>query len=95
MSSGLILPSFSNAMEGVLGDLQFSVSVSTSRNKEGNYLKCQRVVTIAQRWSVFPVVPLMDVPQEPTSGQLDDQTTTVLSKDQRTNDWVLDVGSHW
>ena len=36
---------FPNPMEGVLGDLQFSVSVSISRNKEGNYLKHQRVMT--------------------------------------------------
>ena len=81
-------------MEGVLGNLQFSASVSTSRNKEGNYLISQRVVTITQ-WSVFPVVPTTDVPQEPTSGQLDDQMTIVLSEDKRPDDWMLDVGSHW
>ena len=38
-------PSFPDAMEGILGDLQFSVSVSFNGNEEGNYLKSQRVVT--------------------------------------------------
>ena len=36
-----------NTMEGILGDLQFSVSVSFNRNKEGNYLESQRVMPIA------------------------------------------------
>ena len=44
---------------------------------------------------MFPVVPTMDVAQEPTCGQLDDQTMTVLSEDQRPDDWMLDVGGHW
>ena len=34
-----IFSSFQNPMEGSLGNLQFSVSVSTSRNEEGNYLE--------------------------------------------------------
>ena len=34
-----ILPGLLDTMIGGLGDLQFSVSVSTSRNKEGNYLE--------------------------------------------------------
>ena len=41
-----ILPSFQNAMEGVLGDLQFSISVSTNRNEEGNYLESCQVMSI-------------------------------------------------
>ena len=41
------LPHLPNAMECILGDLQFSISISFIGNKEGNYLKGQRVVTIA------------------------------------------------
>ena len=63
-----VLPGFMNAMECVLGNLQFFISISTSGKKEGNYLECQRVVTITQCWSMFPVVPMTDVPQEPTGG---------------------------
>ena len=95
VDSLLFLSHLPDSMEGVLGNLQFSISVSTSRNEEGNYLVSQRVVTITQRWSVFPVVPMTDVPQEPTSGQLDDWMTTVLSEDRRPDDWMSDVGSHW
>ena len=81
-------------MIGILGDLQFSISVSTSRNKEGNYLKCQRIMSIAQHQSMNPVVPMMDFTQEPTCGQLNDWTMTVLPEDWRLDDWVLHVG-HW
>ena len=94
VGSYLVFSSLQNPMEGILGNLQISVSVPTSRNKEGNYLVSQRVVTITQQRGMFPVVPPTDVAQEPTHGQLDDQTTTLLSKDQRSDDWVLHVG-HW
>ena len=32
-------PCFPNTMEGILGDLQFSISISFIGNEEGNYLK--------------------------------------------------------
>ena len=35
-----VLSSFLNPMEGVLGDLEIPLSISTSRNEEGNYLEC-------------------------------------------------------
>ena len=92
MGSLCILSSFHDFMIGILGDLQFSISISTSRNKEGNYLERRRVMSLAQHWSMNPVVPMMDFPQEPTHGQLNDQMTTVPSEDQRSNDWVLHVG---
>ena len=40
------------------------------------------------------VIPLMESAQKPTSGQLNDRTTPILTKDRRMDDWVLDVG-HW
>ena len=36
----------------------------------------------------------MESAQKPTSGQLNDRTTPILTKDRRTDDWVLDVG-YW
>ena len=63
-----VLSGFLDTMESVLGDLQFSISVSQSRNKEGNYLEHRRVMSIAQRQSMFPVVPTTDITYEPTSG---------------------------
>ena len=36
-----ILPSLDDPMEGVLGDLSFSVSVSNNRNEEGNTSKVE------------------------------------------------------
>ena len=43
---------------------------------------------------MFPIVPLMEVPQKPSHGQLDDRTMTILSEDRRPDNWVLDIGSH-
>ena len=43
---------------------------------------------------MLPIVEALDIPKGPTGGQLDDWTTTVLTEDQRTDDWVLHVG-HW
>ena len=82
-------------MKGVLGNLQFSVSISFIGNEEGNYLESQRVVPITRQRGMFPVVPSTDVPQKPSCGQLDDRMMTILAEDWRTDDWVLGIGSHW
>ena len=92
MGSLCILSSFHDSMIGILGDLQFSVSISTSRNKEGNYLERQRVMSLAQHWSMNPFVETLDVPEEPTHGQLDNRLPNLFPKDWRTNDRVLHVG---
>ena len=41
---------------------------------------------------MFSVVPTTDVAQEPTHSQLGGWLTTMLSEDQRPDDWVLHVG---
>ena len=41
---------------------------------------------------MFPIVKMLNVPQEPTHGQLDDGTTAMLSEDQRPDDGMLHVG---
>ena len=38
------------------------------RNKGGNYLISQRVVTKAWQWGMFPPIPTTDTPKEPTGG---------------------------
>ena len=39
VGSDCIFYSFHDSMEGILGDLSFSISISSSRNKEGNTSK--------------------------------------------------------
>ena len=39
-----------------------------------------------------PFVKMLDIPKEPTCGQLDDQLSNLLSEDQRPDDRVLHVG---
>ena len=36
-----------------------------------------------------PLVKTLDVPKEPTCGQLDNRLLNLFPKDQRTNDWML------
>ena len=48
-----------------------------------------------RQWSVLPFVEMLDIAQEPTCGQLDDQTMAVLSKDWRPDDGMLHVGYEW
>ena len=43
---------------------------------------------------MLPIVKMPNIPKKPTCGQLNDGTMTVLSEDQRPDDWVLHVG-HW
>ena len=52
----------------------------------------RQVMSPTRRWSVLPFVEMLDLAQEPTCGQLDDWTTTVLSKDWRPDDGMLHVG---
>ena len=41
---------------------------------------------------MHPFVETLDIPKEPTHGQLDDQLSNLFAEDQRTDDWVLHVG---
>ena len=46
MGSRLILPLFVDSVEGILGDLEkILLSISLSRNEEGNYLVCRWVMS--------------------------------------------------
>ena len=59
------LPSFSNTVKSVLGNLQFSISVSSIGNEEGNYLVSHRVVTKTRYRGMNPPIPSVDSAQEP------------------------------
>ena len=43
---------------------------------------------------MLSIVKMLNVPEKPTCGQLDDRTTAMLSKDWRPDDRMLHVG-HW
>ena len=51
-------------------------------------------MTKAQQWGMLPSIPTMDSPKEPTSGYLDNRTTTVLAKDWSPDDWLLENSRH-
>ena len=51
-------------------------------------------VPSTRTYNVLKMFSLVSRPPCPQCGQLDDGTTTMLTKDRRTDDWVLHVG-HW
>ena len=88
-----ILPFFDDSVKGILGDLKrIPLSVSSSRNEEGDYLVSRWVVTITRRWGMNPFVETLNLPKKPTHGQLDDRLLDIVTEDQRTDDRMLHVG---
>ena len=87
--SHLVLPFLTDPMEGILGDLEILLGISSSRNKEGNYLVHRRVMSPPGQQGMNPFVKMLDLPKEPTRGQLDDWLLNVLSKDRRLDDGML------
>ena len=67
--SHLVLPLLADPMEGVLGDLELLVSVSTSRNEERGYLECRRIMSPSRRQGILFIAESSNVAQEPTRGQ--------------------------
>ena len=47
---------------------------------------------IAWQQGMDPLVKMLDLPKEPTHGQLDDRLLDLFSEDRRTDDGVLHVG---
>ena len=67
--SCLVLPILADPVEGILGDLRiFLFSVSTSRNKEKNYLKRHWIMSPSRRRGILFVAESSNVAQEPTCG---------------------------
>ena len=65
------------------------LGVSTSRNKEGNYLVHSQVMSPPRCWGMNSTVKSLDFPKKPTCGQLDGWSTHVLSKDSQFDNGVL------
>ena len=41
---------------------------------------------------MHPFIEMLDIPKEPTRGQLDNRLSNLFTEDRRMNDWVLYVG---
>ena len=66
--SRLVLPLLADPMEGILGNLEILLSISSSRNKEGNYLMHCQVMSPPGRQGMNPFVETLDLPKKPTRG---------------------------
>ena len=93
--SRLILPIPANPVEGILGDLEILLSVSSSRNEEGNYLVHRWVMSPPRRWGMNPFVEMLDLPKEPTCGQLDCRLLNIFSEDRQLDDGMLGQRHRW
>ena len=94
VGSFLVLSSLHDSVEGILGIWKSPLSVSSSRNKGGDYLISRQVMSPTQQQDMLPIVETLDFPKKPTYDQLDDGTIAMLSKEQRPDDGMLHVG-HW
>ena len=94
VSSFYILPLLQNPVEGVLGDLQILLRVSTSRNKEGNYLYRHRIMSPSQRRGILFIAESSNVAQEPTGGQRN-RWMGPLSEGRSLDDWMLEQRHGW
>ena len=65
------------------------LSVSTSRNEEGNYLDCCWVMSPPRRQGILLVTEPSNVAQEPTSGQRNCWSGP-FSKGRSLDDWMLE-----
>ena len=90
-----VLPLLTDSMEGILGDPEILLSVSSSRNEEGNYLMCRQVMSPPRRWGMNPLVKMLNLPKEPTRSQLDDRLLHILSEDHRLDDGMLGQRHRW
>ena len=70
------------------------LSVSISRNKEGNYLDCHRVMSPPRQRGILFIAESSNVTQEPTSGQRD-HWMGPLPKGCSLDDWMLEQRHGW
>ena len=90
-----VLPLLTDSMEGILGDPEILLSVSSSRNEEGNYLMCRQVMSPPRRWGMNPLVETLDLPKKPTCGQLDHRLLYIFSENRRLDDGMLGQRHRW
>ena len=70
------------------------LSISTSRNKEGNYLDCRWVMSPPRRWGILFIAEPSNVAQKPTSGQRD-RWSRPFPKGCSLDDWMLKERHRW
>ena len=74
------------------------LSVSLSRNEEGNYLKRRWVMSPPRCWGMHLIVKPSNIAKEPTCGQRDRQTRNPLSEGCNFDDWLwahMIHGAEW
>ena len=95
MGSCLILPVLANSMEGILGNLRILlVSISTSRNKEKNYLECHWIMSPSRQRGILFIAESSNFTQKPTSGQRD-RWSGPLPEGCSLDDWMLEQRHRW
>ena len=87
--SHLVLPRLMNPREGILGDLEFLFSVSTSRNKERNYLERRWIMSPSRRQGILFVAESSNLPKKPTCGYRD-RRPGLLPEGRSLDDWMLE-----
>ena len=93
--SHFVLPLFADPVEGILGDLEILLSIFSSRNEEGNYLVCRQVMSPPGQQGMNPFVEMLDLPKEPTCGQLDCRLLNIFSEDRQLDDGMLGQRHRW
>ena len=71
------------------------LSISLSRNKEGNYLERHWVMSPPRWRGMNPVIETCNIPKEPTCGQRDQWLRDLLSKGSWLDDWMLEKRHRW
>ena len=71
------------------------LSVSLSRNEEGNYLVCHWVMSPPGRRGMHLIVEPSNVAKEPTCGQRNHQTGNLFSEISHLDDWMLKKRHSW
>ena len=71
------------------------LSVSLSRNEEGNYLVHWRIMSPSRHQGINPVIIMHNIAKEPTHGQWDHQPRDLFPEGSRLNDWMLKKRHRW
>ena len=71
------------------------LSVSLSRNEEGNYLVRRWVMSPPRHRGMNLIVKLSNIAKEPTCGQRNRRTGNLFSKSHHLDDWMLKKRHRW
>ena len=71
------------------------LSVSLSRNEEGNYLMHRWVMSPPRQQGMNPVIIMRNIPKQPTSGQWNRQPRDLFPEGGRLDDWMLKKRHRW